>query len=124
MNLATARADWQRFSADGFFSVEITFKSPGDVDTAVIKGIGIKHHLSIDSDGRDLDSKNAHVTVSEALLVAEGYPVRETPAGEVALKDHSVFFADSTGLVKSYVITRTYPDETVGMITCILGDKE
>ena len=123
MTLESARQDWKRFATAGGFEVDITIKTPDDLTTLDIKGIATKHHLSIDTDGRDASAKNAHVTIVEQDLVDESYPVRNSE-GEVDLLNHKISYPDSTGNVKDYVITRTYPDETVGIITCILGDFE
>jgi hypothetical protein len=39
----------------------------------------------------------------------------------VALQGHKVAVADSTGVVKNYVVREQYPDETIGLIVLILG---
>jgi len=83
----------------------------------------MKHHISIDTDGQVANTKNVHITVSEQLLIDESYPTRNV-AGEVALKRHRIQYADSTGNQKDYIVREIFPDETVGMITCILGDYE
>jgi hypothetical protein len=36
--------------------------------------------------------------------------------------NHLVNVKDSTGNLRNYVIMENFPDETLGMITCILGD--
>lgn len=119
--LDTARTDWQRFSNSGGFNVEITFKSPLGV-IAVINGLATKHHLGVDTDGSAVNSKNVHVSVSESLLTAAGYPVRNS-GGEVSMHNHKVKFADSTGNINVYSISEGYPDEHVGMLTFILVDR-
>ena len=123
MSLAAARNDWKRFVNAGGFQVEIVLKTPDELTEITVLGLAMKHHLSIDSDGRELSAKNVHISIIEADLVAESYPVRNS-AGEVSLLKHKVSYPDSTGNIKDYVIIRTYPDETVGVITCILGDYE
>ena len=120
-----ARKDWQRITSSGGFEENITFKTPDSVVPAVeviVKGLATKHNLNVDTDGNAVSSKNVHITVSEALLVAAGYPVRNDE-NEVSLIDHKIDYADSTesGL-QNYVILECFPDETVGVITCILGD--
>jgi hypothetical protein len=35
---------------------------------------------------------------------------------------HVVNVKDSTGIVKNYVVLQNWPDETIGLITFILGD--
>lgn len=117
-----ATSDWGRFSSDpDGFGTTISFEAPG-AETADIVGLATKHHLSIDSEGNPMSSKNAHCSVSEKLLVDAGYPVRLND--EVAMIGHKVAWVDSTGASKDYVVEQNYPDETVGMITFILGDRE
>ncbi|KKN54307.1 hypothetical protein LCGC14_0593620 [marine sediment metagenome] len=100
------------------FGVSMTFTAPSG-ETATLNGLHSKHHMSMDTDGNMISSKNAHISVSEELLTAQNYPVRK--AGEVNLKNHRVSVKDSTGISKDYVIREWYPDETIGLITCILG---
>ncbi len=101
------------------FGVSIAFTAPTG-ETATINGLHSKHHMGMDTDGNRVNSKNAHISISEELLTAQNYPVRKT--GEVNLKDHKVSVKDSTGISKNYVIREWFQDETVGLITCILGD--
>lgn len=105
------------------FGVELTFTAPtGEV--AVVAGLHTKHHMGFDVEsGKDVNIKNAHCSVSEALLTEAGYPVRNA-AGEVFLRDHQVQAVDSTGTLCKYVVAEWIPDETIGLILCILGDKE
>jgi len=101
------------------FGVSMTFTAPTN-ETATVNGLHSKHHMSVDTDGNMINSKNAHISVSEALLTAKNYPVRKN--GEVDFKDHKVSVKDSTGIIKNYVIREWFPDETIGLITCILGN--
>lgn len=118
-----ARKDWQRFTSDpDTWGISITFTAP-TAEVAVVNGLGTNHHIDVDTDGNLINSKNSHVSVSEQLLVDEAYPVRDGD-GEVAMVQHRVKFKDSTGVEKEYVIEETLPDETVGMIVCILNDFE
>ena len=117
-----AKGDWQRFSSDlNGWGVEITLTAP-TAEVANIAGLGTNHHIGIDTDGNPINTKNAHITISEQLLVDAGYPVRVN--NEVSLLQHRVSYKDSTGVTKEYVIEETFPDETIGMITCILNDFE
>lgn len=101
------------------WAVSITFTAPtGEI--ATVNGLHSKHHMSMDTDGNRINSKNAHISVSEELLTAKNYPVRNKK-GEVKLNDHKVNVKDSTGISKNYVIREGFPDETIGLITCILG---
>jgi len=120
-----AKSDWQRFSSDpDAWGISISFQAPGPGnENADIVGLATKHHITIDTDGVAINSKNTHISVSEQLLVDEGYPVRDG-SQEVAMLRHRVKYTDSTGVEKEYAIQEMFPDETVGMITFILGDFE
>jgi len=102
------------------FGVTITFTSP-DADVAEVTGTHSKHHIGVDEGGYPINSKNAHVTVAEASLTDLNYPIRND-SGEVSILRHRVQVSDSTGLAKEYVVKETLPDETLGIIVCILGD--
>ena len=119
-----ARKDWKRIIESGGFEEDIIFKTPDSFNTAVqvtIQGLATKHNLNVDTDGNAVSGKNVHITVSEDTLVLAGYPVRNT-SEEVSLIDHKVDYTDSSGVLKHYVVLECFPDETVGVITCILGD--
>lgn len=106
---------------DGF-GVAMSFTAP-TAQTAAITGLHTKHHLSFNSDGIAVNSKNAHCSFAEKSLTELNYPFRNAK-GEVYLKGHRVNIKDSTGITKLYVIREFFPNETIGMITCILGDFE
>jgi len=120
-----AKNDWQRFSSDpNAFGIPITFTAPAPgSEVSVINGLGTNHHVTIDTDGNTVNSKNSHVSVSEQLLVDDGYPTR-AGGDEINMVGHRVSFEDSTGVTKEYQIDETLPDETVGMIICFLTDFE
>ena len=118
-----AKDDWQRFTSDpDLFGISIDFEAL-TLEKATVVGLANKHNIGIDSEGNLMNSKNAHVSVAEKLLTDTGYPVRNAD-GEVDIKGHRVDYIDSTGVSKKYVIQESFPDETVGMIVCILGDFE
>ena len=118
-----ATDDWLRFSSDeDLFGTSIDFEAPTS-EIATVVGIASKHNIGIDTDGNLINTKNAHISVSEKLLTDKGYPVRN-PAGEVDIRGHRVDYVDSTGLSKKYKIQQSFPDETIGMIVCILEDFE
>lgn len=121
--LENIRKDVQSITEnDGDFAVEITLTAP-NAAVAVIKGLHSKHHFSIDTDGVAVNSKNSHISFSEATLAALVYPLRNA-GGEVALKNHKVAVKDSTGISKNYFISEWFPDEMVGLIVCLLVDRE
>lgn len=107
------------------WGVEFTITDPITSETATIAGTNTKHHNSIDADGNKVHAKIASVTFAESVLLAENedYPIRDVK-GEVMLRDHRVDIADSTGVVCNYVIREWFPDESLGLIVCVLGDFE
>ena len=100
--------------------VELTLEAPtGEI--AVIFGYHSKHHLGVDPEtGKQVNTKNAHCSFSEIVLTELAYPVRVN--GEVSLKGHKVTAKDSSGIDYQYIIREWFPDETVGLIVCILHD--
>lgn len=120
--LERATRDVHRYTSKGGFHVEITFTAPGGA-TAKVSGLAAKHHLGIDADGLTINSKTAHVSVSEQEFINAGYVIRDA-SGEVDFKKHLVFYKDSTGLEKKYTVSEPFADETVGLITMILNDYE
>ena len=119
--LTRARADMARFTTAGGFEEDITLSLPDGTNPVAIKGLTAKPHMSLDTDGQVVDSARVHVTVIEAHLVAAGYTVRNASA-EVSLHKHRVAVADSTGVVRNYRVSQSFPDETLGSITLILVD--
>jgi hypothetical protein len=117
-----ARADFEAFTSDSVnaFAVPITFSSPTGI-IVTVNGIHTKHHLGLSEEGEMVNAKKASLTVSEQLLTAQNYPVRNSQ-GSVNLAGHQVKVADSTGTLCTYAIREWFPDEALGLITCILGD--
>ena len=119
-----AKADWQQITTDTVngFGTAISFVAP-NASTANVVGLATKHHIGIDDDGNVVNTKNAHISFSEKQLTDQSYPVRDSD-GEVSLYNHQVTWIDSTGASITYVIREMFPDETIGVILCILGDLE
>lgn len=118
-----AKKDTERITSNlNEWGIEMTFVAP-TLETATIKGIHSKHHLGIDTDGNAVNSKKAHVSFSEKFLIDANYPVRNAN-GEVDLTGHKVSVKDSTGITKNYIMISYFPNETIGLITCILADYE
>lgn len=86
-----------------------------------VKGVYSKHHIKIDTEGNIVNGKNASFSISEYVLIDLDYPYRNNK-GEVYLKNHRLVVKDSTGLEKMHVIDQWFPDETIGLIVCILKD--
>ncbi len=115
-----AKEDWQRFTTNlNEFGVEMTLEDLAFEQYAV-SGLFTKHHLGIDTEGNLVNTKNAHFSISEQVLTGLNYPIRNAD-GEVDLKGHKLFVKDSTGVEKSFIIREFFPDETIGLIVCILG---
>ena len=102
------------------WAVAMTLVAP-DMTTLVCTGLHSKHHSGYDSDGLQVNTKNAHISVSEDVLIDGSYPYRNA-AGEVDLKDHLVTVKDSTRVDVQYIIREWFQDETIGLIVCVLGD--
>jgi len=115
------KRDAKRFVTSGGYEVDIEMKTPDNTLTINITGWAVKHHISFDSDGNQVNTKNARATVDEALLSSLSYPVRNAQQ-EVSLRNHKVSFKDSSGVVKTYLVRENFPDENVGVIVLILVD--
>lgn len=103
------------------FGVSIELIAP-TLETITINGIHTKQHLGIDTDGNMVNSKKASIAFSESLLIAP-YPVRNANK-EVDLLNHLINVKDSTGIIKNYIVQQWFPDETIGLIVCILEDYD
>lgn len=121
--LQKARRDARKYITRGGGEENITLTSADGLTVLETTGWNTKHWINFDTDGNSVNSKNAHISLSESLLAESNYPVRNS-SGEVYLKKHRVSVSDSTGNVKEYVITEWFPNETLGIIVCILGDYE
>ena len=111
------RAMAKRLINNGGYEVDITFVLAG----VIVKGLATNHYNSIDSDGIAVISKNSHITVNESDLTDKGIIVRDSN-NLVKLTDTIISYADSTGVVKTYTIGETMPNETLGHIVCFLTD--
>lgn len=121
--LIRARRDARKHLKSGGFEETILLETVDASISIETKGWASKHWINFDADGVSVNSKNAHITLDELELVSLNYPVRNENK-EVYLFNHRIFVSDSSGELKSYVIKEWFPDETLGLITCILGDYE
>jgi hypothetical protein len=119
--LERARNDWKRLVTTGGFEIDINLMPKGQNNEYSIKGLFSKHHVSLNSEGLQVNGENIRITIIEADLVALGYPYRNN-LDKVSMFNHFATFTDSSGLLKTYKIKEVYPDETVGVITCILSN--
>lgn len=119
--LERAKADIERITSNlNEFARAAVFYAPTG-ETASVNILHTKHHLGVDAELQKwVNTKNAHISVAEKFLTDAGYPVRNS-GGDVSLLRHKVKVADSTGTEVTYMIEQWFPNETVGLITCILG---
>ena len=120
--LQAVRADAKKYITEGGFESDINITTPSGSVSLDTTGWATKHHISYDTDGTVVNAKNAHICLNEQILEDAGYTVRVD--GEVSLLKHKIIVKDSSGVDKTYVIKETFPDETLGLIVCILGDLE
>lgn len=120
--LEKAKRDIEKISSNlNEFARSALFQAPSG-ETAIVNIIHTKHHLGVDAELQKwANVKNAHISVSEKFLTDAGYPVRNSE-GKVFLERHKVTVKDSTGQDCTYVVEQWFPNETIGLITCILGD--
>lgn len=117
--IAQIKADIEQITSNSNeFGVELTLVAP-EGQTATVTGLHTKHNINFDTEGNKINSLNAHASFSEKFLIDADYPVRNSE-GEVDLKRHRLSAKDSTGIVKHYIINESWPDETLGLIVCIL----
>lgn len=118
-----AKKDWQRFTSDPKGHGEsMTLIAPTS-ETLIITGLHTRHNLDVSTDGRAVNSMNAHISISEKLLTDAAYPHRNDD-DIVDFKGHKAIAKDSRGTEITYMIREWWPDETVGMIVCKLGSYE
>lgn len=116
--LDTIKADIESITSNSNdFGVSITIISPTNVSTT-LTGIHTKHHLGIDTDGNMVNSKKASIAFSEKFLSCRN------SNEEVSLTNYRVEVKDSTGIAKNYIVQQWFPDETIGLIVCILEDYD
>lgn len=120
--IARAKADWKKFSQE----IELTFTKKDGSETAVVMGIGTRHSLSMDTDGIPVNMPNNHVSFSEELFneANASYIIRPNNGEEIKMIGDRVSFLDSTGTAREHIIKQAWPDQTVGMIVCILENEE
>ena len=119
-----AKRDIERITgnANGW-GAEILMTAPDGITKVKLNGIHAKIHLGVNTEGVAVNSQKAHISISEKFLTDANYPIRNAK-GEVDLRDHRFTIKDSTGIKKNYVVNQFFPDETIGLISCILEKYE
>lgn len=111
--------DTQRITSNSNeFATPATFISPGG-QTIEVLGIKKIHHTALDDMGSVINAKQAAISVAETQFTDQGHSIRNSK-GVVSILDYKVYLTASNGDVQSYKVQSTYPDETFGVITCIL----
>ena len=121
--LNRAKRDAKKYITKGGFEEDIILSNSDGSVVVELTGWVTKHWINFDTDGNPTNSKNAHICLDEETLFNLGYPVRNLNK-EIHLFNHKVSTKDSSGELKNYVINEWFPDETLGLIVCILGDFE
>jgi hypothetical protein len=115
--LDRARFDIKRFSKE----ISLTFFRIAGQNEKTVSGVASRHHLGIDLEtGLNINSRQVYCSISESNLNTAGYITRDAN-GNVNLVNTFVKWADSTGITRTYKITECFPDDTLGYLTCILG---
>lgn len=109
-----ARRDAQRFTNAGGFQEEITLSTPSGDSELLVSGLTTGHWQGFDTDGNPVNSTSNHITIAEADLIAANYPYLVN--GRVGLQNHKVSVLD-----KTYIINECHPNQTLGLLVCILG---
>jgi hypothetical protein len=120
--LNAAKKDTKLYVKEGGFQEDILLSTPSGDVTIQTTGLAAKHHINFDTDGTSVNAKNAHICIDEEALQLAAYPVRVDE--EINLLNHRVTFKDSSGINKKYIVKENFPDETLGLIVCVLGDFE
>jgi len=72
-----AKADIERITSNqNEFGVEMVLTAPTS-ETITVTGLHTKINLGVDTDGQMVNSKKAHISVSEKFLTDAGYQVRD-----------------------------------------------
>lgn len=122
--METAVAAVKRIRTDpNGFTKSIQFIAADGITTATINGMSSVIHLGVDNQGEFVNSRKAHISITESSLTDLGYTTRDQN-NALILKGNRVNVMDSTGTSEKYVIREIYPDEALGLLVCILGDFE
>jgi len=119
LNLAIK--DSKKYITKGGFESDISLETPDGNTSVDVTGYSTKHWLRFQDEISVVNTKSAHICISEEELTEKLYPVRNQ-SNEVELYNHRVKVVDSSKEVRNYIVSETYPNETLGLIVCILSD--
>lgn len=115
------KRDAKRYVNEGGYERDIIMLTPDKSKTINFTGWAVKHVISFDSDGNQVNTKISRATVDEDVLISKGITVRNAK-GEIALLNYKLKFADSSGVVRGYNVREQLPDQNFGLIMLILED--
>lgn len=119
--LAAARQDMQTIATTGGFTADISLSTPDGSASASITGLSTGRWESYtDGQGNPVNSRSRHIAIPEQTLAGLNYPVRNA-GGEVAMTNHRIVVKDVDGQERKYVISQCHPNETTGLLVCLLG---
>lgn len=125
LDIARRDAKFITTSTEGGFAVEAVLIDQNGV-SATINGLHKKTWLNYDNDRATMvDMKLGHFDFAESVLTeaAPTYSIRNSD-GEVHMFNHRVTLPDARGTQITYLIKEWYPDETLGLIVCMLADLD
>ena len=106
---------------DAEWAKAMTLHSPTGQNLS-IKGLHTYHSLGFDAQKQKFaNTPNGHINFTEQQLVDGSYTYKNSQ-GDVDLSNHKVSVHDSEGVLRTYDIEQWFPDKTVGLIMCILGE--
>ena len=115
MSLLCAIRDAARIINAGGFNTELVFEKNGV--QYKIQGLAFVTHLAIDGEGRQVNSKQAHITFVENDLTKLNAQTRSETTNDVNMKVFTVSFTDMSQKCKSYKIRDNWSDDTLGIIS-------
>ena len=115
MSLLCAIRDAARIINAGGFNTELVFEKNGV--QYKIQGLTFVTHLAIDGEGRQVNSKQAHITFVENDLTKINAQTRNETTNDVNMKVFTVSFTDMSKKCKSYKIRDNWSDDTLGIIS-------
>lgn len=121
--LETARQDMgDIIGSENDFSIPMVLIKPDKTEINII-GLHTRHHLGVNTDGQTVESRTSHAAFMETQVTGQGESIRNGQ-GDVDLDKWTLKAPDSTGTEHTYAFQKRFPDETFGLITCILEDYQ
>lgn len=123
--LTSMRNDAANLVTAGGFETDIVVTDKNS-KTATVQGLITANNSKFDvNTGLTVNARQAHCLLATAALVAAGLDVYcdAKDPDKAALKGWKVSFPDAHGKTRDYVVSDARPSETIGLISCFLGDR-